>query len=43
MYNIIDHEVCAESVLLNHGGIKEKDLTKIISNDLNIDYAGSDD
>ena len=43
MYNITDHEVCAESVLLNHGGVKEKDLTKIISNDLNADDAGNDD
>ena len=43
MYNITDHEVCAESVLLNHGGIKENDLTKIISNDLNADDAGNDD
>ena len=23
MYNITDHEVCAESVLLNHGGVKQ--------------------
>ena len=43
MYNITDHEVCAESVLLKHGGVKEKDLTKIISNDLNADDAGNDD
>ena len=43
MYNITDHEVCAESVLLNHGGVKEKDLTKIISNDLNADDARNDD
>ena len=37
MDNITDHEVSAELVLLNHGGVKDKDLVKIVNDDLNND------
>ena len=35
MYNLADYEVCAESVLLNHGGVEDKDLVKLVNNDPN--------
>ena len=37
MDNITDHEVSAELVLLNHGGVKDKDLVKMVNDDLNND------
>ena len=33
MYNMSDYEVSAESVLLNHGGLENKDLVKFVNND----------
>ena len=39
MYNMSDYEVSAESVLLNHGGLENKDLVKLVNNDpINDDY-----
>ena len=35
MYNLADCEVCAESVLLNHEGVEDKDLVKLVNNDPN--------
>ena len=35
MYNLTGYEVCTESVLLNHGGIEDKDLVKLVNNDPN--------
>ena len=35
MYNLADCEVCAESVLLNHGGVEDKDLVKLVNNNPN--------
>ena len=35
MYNLADYEVCAESVLLNHGGVEDKDLGKLVNYDPN--------
>ena len=35
MYNLADYEVGAESVLLNHGGVEDKDLVKRVNNDPN--------
>ena len=32
IYNITDYEVSAESVLLNHGGVEDKDLVKLVTN-----------
>ena len=37
MYNISDYEVSAESILLNHGGVQDKDLVKIVNSDLDND------
>ena len=33
MYNMSEYEVSAESVLLNHGGLENKDLVKLVNND----------
>ena len=33
MYNMSDYEVSAESVLFNHGGLENKDLVKLVTND----------
>ena len=33
MYNTSDHEVSAESILLNHGGVQDKDLVKLVNSD----------
>ena len=33
MYNMSDYEVSAESVLLNHGGLENKDLVKLVNDD----------
>ena len=35
MYNLADYEVCAESVLLNHWGVEDKNLVKLVNNDPN--------
>ena len=35
MYNLADYEACAESVLLNHGGVEDKDLVTLVNNDPN--------
>ena len=37
MDNITDHEVSTELVLLNHGGVQDKDLVKIVNDDPNND------
>ena len=37
MYNIKVYEVSAESILLNHGGVKDKDLVKVVDSDLDYD------
>ena len=43
MYNITDYEVSAESVLLNHGGVEDKDLVKLVTNKPNNDDDYADD
>ena len=43
MYNITDYEVSAESVLLNHGGVEDKDLVKLNTNKPNNDDDYDDD
>ena len=43
MYNITDYEVSAESVLLNHGGVEDKDLVKLVTNKPNKDDDYDDD
>ena len=43
MHNITDQEVGAELVLANHGGVQDKDLIKIVNNNLNNDNDDDDD
>ena len=43
MDNITDQEVGAELVLSNHGGVQDKDLIKIVNNNLNNDNDDDDD
>ena len=38
-----DHEVSTELILLNHGGVQDKDLVKIVNDDLNSDDDDDDD
>ena len=43
MHNITDQEVRAELVLSNHGGVQDKNLIKIVNNNLNNDNDDDDD
>ena len=43
MYNITDYKVSAESVLLHHGGVEDKDLGKLVTNKPNNDDDYDDD